>query len=41
MKIPITTYESIGMNNSDYFRSETAVEFANELLKHKIETVEY
>ena len=40
MKIPITTYESIGMNNSDYFRSETAVEFANELLKHKIETVE-
>lgn len=40
MRIPVTTYESIGMNNSDYFRSETAVEFANELLNIQIETDE-
>lgn len=40
MKLPITTYESIGMNNSDFFRSETAVYFANELLGLGIESDE-
>jgi hypothetical protein len=40
MKLPITTYESIGMNNSDFFRSETAVDFANELLELGIESDE-